>query len=133
MSASTTIWAIVCRPTPKSTEAVINELKARGLVFLNSRSGGSSALSDAARKGVPTVTRDVLLDDDVTVSSVNDRLSQLEAIARQRGTAIAVGHPHDLTLDALKAWIAGLSGKGLQLVPLTAIVRDREQHEVRAD
>lgn len=118
---------------PESTEAVINELKARGLVFLDSRSGGSSALSDAARKGVPTVTRDVLLDDDVTVSSVNDRLSQLEAIARQRGTAIAVGHPHDLTLDALKAWIAGLSGKGLQLVPLTAIVRDREQHEVRAD
>jgi polysaccharide deacetylase 2 family uncharacterized protein YibQ len=118
---------------PESTEAVIDELKARGLVFLDSRSGGSSALSDAARKGVPTVTRDVLLDDDVTVSSVNDRLSQLEAIARQRGTAIAVGHPHDLTLDALKAWIAGLPGKGLQLVPLTAIVRDREQHEVRAD
>lgn len=118
---------------PETTAAVIDELKARGLVFLDSRSGGSSALSDAARKGVPTVTRDVLLDDDVTVSSVNDRLSQLEAIARQRGTAIAVGHPHDLTLDALKAWIAGLPGKGLQLVPLTAIVRDREQRDVRAD
>jgi uncharacterized protein len=118
---------------PESTEAVIDELKARGLMFLDSRTGGASALSDAARKGVPTVTRDVLLDDDVTVSSVNDRLSQLEAIARQRGTAVAVGHPHDLTLDALKAWIASLPGKGLQLVPLTAIVRDREQHEVRAD
>ena len=118
---------------PGSTAAVIDELKARGLVFLDSRNGASSPLSDAARKGVPTVTRDVLLDDDVTVSSVNDRLSQLEAIARQRRTAIAVGHPHDLTLDALKVWIASLPGKGLQLVPLTAIVRDREQHQVRAD
>jgi uncharacterized protein len=118
---------------PESTEAVIDELKARGLMFLDSRTGGAGALSDAARKGVPTVTRDVLLDDDVTVSSVNDRLSQLEAIARQRGTAVAVGHPHDLTLDAVKAWIASLPGKGLQLVPLTAIVRDREQHEIRAD
>jgi uncharacterized protein len=118
---------------PGSTAAVIDELKARGLVFLDSRSSGSSPLTDAARKGVPTVTRDVLLDDDVTVSSVSDRLSQLEAIARQRGTAIAVGHPHDLTLDALKVWIASLPGKGLQLVPLTAIVRDREQREVGAD
>jgi len=118
---------------PGSTEAVIDELKTRGLVFLDSRSGGSGALGDAARKGVPTVTRDVLLDDDVTVSSVNERLSQLEAIARKRGTAIAVGHPHDLTLDALRRWIASLPGKGLQLVPLTAIVRDRQQHEARAD
>jgi len=117
----------------EATEAVIDELKNRGLVFLDSRSGGAGSLSDAARKGVPTVTRDVLLDDDVTVSSVNDRLSQLEAIARQRGTAVAVGHPHDLTLGALKAWITSLPEKGLQLVPLTAIVRDREQHEARAD
>ena len=85
-------------------------------------------VSAAERRGVPTVTRDVLLDDDVTASSVTDRLADLEKIARQHGTAIAIGHPHDQTLDALTVWIASLPAKGLQLVPITAIVRDREQH-----
>lgn len=118
---------------PDSTRTVIAELKVRGLLFLDSRLVGSAVLDDAAREGVPTVTRDVLLDDDITASSVSDRLAQLEQIARHRGTAIAIGHPHDQTLDALKVWIASLPSKGLQLVPLTAIVKDREQHVAGVD
>ncbi len=113
---------------PDATQTVIAELKARGLLFLDSRIDGGGLLSDAAHEGVPTVTRDVLLDDDITAGSVAARLADLEKVARQHGTAIAIGHPHDQTLDALKAWIASLPAKHLQLVPLTAIVRDREQH-----
>jgi uncharacterized protein len=113
---------------PDSTQTVINELKSRGLLFLDSRATSASALSAAERQGVPTVTRDVLLDDDISAGSVNDRLAELERVARQRGTAIAIGHPHDLTLDALNVWLANLPAKGLQLVPLTAIVKEREQH-----
>ncbi len=112
----------------ESTQTVIAELKTRGLLFLDSHVAGAGLLKAAAREGVPAVTCDVLLDDDVTASSVTDRLAELERIARQHGTAIAIGHPHDLTLDALKVWIASLPAKGLQLVPLTAVVRDREQH-----
>ncbi len=111
-----------------STRAVVAELKNRGLLFLDSHVAGTGVLKAAALEGVPAVTRDILLDDDVTASSVAERLGDLEKIARQRGTAIAIGHPHDLTLDALKVWIASLPSKGLQLVPLTAVVRDREQH-----
>jgi uncharacterized protein len=110
-----------------STQTVIAELKTRGLLFLDSHVAGAGILKAAAREGVPAVTRDVLLDDDVTASSVTERLADLEKIARQQGTAIAIGHPHDFTLDALKVWIASLPAKGLQLVPLTAVVRDREQ------
>ena len=110
-----------------STQTVIAELKSRGLLFLDSHVAGAGILKAAAREGVPAVTRDVLLDDDVTASSVTERLADLEKIARQQGTAVAIGHPHDFTLDALKVWIASLPAKGLQLVPLTAVVRDREQ------
>ena len=42
---------------PEATQTVIGELKARGLLFLDSRVGG--ALSAAERQGVPTVMRDV--------------------------------------------------------------------------
>ena len=40
-------------------------------------------------------------------------------MARRRGTAIAIGHPHDATLAALNLWIAGLARENIVLVPLT--------------
>jgi hypothetical protein len=106
---------------------VIDELKARGLLFLDSRFDGNT-IDVAQRAGVAAVGRDVLLDDDITAGSVVDRLAQVEKVARQHGTAIALGHPHDQTINALKLWIASLPAKGLQLVPLSAIAKDREQH-----
>ncbi|HEY5210979.1 MAG TPA: divergent polysaccharide deacetylase family protein [Stellaceae bacterium] len=118
---------------PESIKAVIGELKARGLLFLDSRGGAGVAVSIAQRLGVPTVSRDIFLDDDVSAVAIKARLADLEKVARQGGTAIAIGHPHDQTLDVLTAWLASLPSKGLQLVPLTAIVRDREQHVAGAN
>ncbi|HEX4112243.1 MAG TPA: divergent polysaccharide deacetylase family protein [Stellaceae bacterium] len=119
---------------PESTQTVVAELKARGLLFLDSQgSEGGGVIAVAERLGVPTVSRDVFLDDDVGASSIDERLAALEKVARTQGTAIAVGHPHDRTLEALHTWLVSLPSKGLQLVPLTAIVRDREQHVAGAN
>jgi polysaccharide deacetylase 2 family uncharacterized protein YibQ len=40
---------------------------------------------------------------------------------------VAIGHPHDATIDALARWIAALPQKGLVLVPVSAIVRERSE------
>ena len=74
---------------------------------------------------MPYVSRDIFLDDDQSAGAVRDRLRELEALAKRRGNAVAIGHPHDTTLDALTAWIATLPQKGLVLVPLTDIVKLR--------
>ncbi len=39
------------------------------------------------------------------------------------GFAVAIGHPHDGTLEALKAWLPRMQADGIVLVPLSAIVR----------
>ena len=105
---------------------VLDELKERGLMFLDFRTIAASAGEKvAASEGVPYVARDVFLDDDQSAPAVQSRLKDLEAVARKKGTAIGIGHPHDATLDALVGWIATLSGKDLVLVPLTDIVKAR--------
>jgi uncharacterized protein len=105
---------------------VMDELKARGLMFLDSRTIGTSiGAKAAAAAGVPFAERDVFLDDVQTPSAVQQRLNEVEAIARRKGTAIAIGHPHDVTIDALIGWIAKLPAKGIVLVPLTDIVKAR--------
>jgi uncharacterized protein len=105
---------------------VIDELKARGLMFLDSRTTAATVAARLARAaGVPFAERDVFLDDEASSSAIEHRLADLEAVARRSGTAVAIGHPHDATLAALARWAASLPQKGLVLVPPTAIVRAR--------
>ena len=108
-------------------EIVIDEMKRRGLLFLDSRTSADSVAGELAEKaGVPNAARHVFLDDVLSSDNVWRQLAEVERIARQNGHAIAIGHPHDNTLDALAAWLPALAGKGLVLVPLTAIVRRRD-------
>lgn len=109
----------------QSMTPVIEELKARGLLFLDSRTIGSSTGLELARKfGVPSVGRDVFLDNEVSPRPIAERLAEVEQIARRHGSAIAIGHPHDATLDQLTPWLASLPAKGFVLVPVSAIVKE---------
>jgi polysaccharide deacetylase 2 family uncharacterized protein YibQ len=116
----------------ESMMAVMEELKARGLLFIDSRTIASTVGADLARRvGVPNASRDVFLDNDRDATAVGERLAVLETTARRYGSAIAIGHPHDGTLKELTAWLATLSEKGLSLVPVSAIVKERWAAEER--
>jgi len=102
---------------------VIGELKRRGLLFLDSRTTPSSVGEAlAAEAGLPHATRNVFLDNVQTPAEVRTRLAELERIAKARGSAIAIGHPHEATLMVLRDWLPGMTGRGLALVPLSTIV-----------
>src|SRR5579864_6523563 len=105
---------------------VIEELRARGLLFLDSRTAPHSFGVPLARElGVPEAGRDIFLDDEITVPAIEAQLAEFERVAKRNGIAIAIGHPHDPTLDVLDHWLRTLPQRGLQLVPLSAVVRAR--------
>jgi len=107
-------------------EIVIDEMKKRGLLFLDSRTSAQSVGAELANvAGVPNASRNVFLDDVLSSDNVWHQLGEVEKAAKRNGYAIAIGHPHDNTLDALAQWLPSLREKGLVLVPLTAIVRQR--------
>jgi uncharacterized protein len=112
----------------QSMAPVLEELRARGLAFLDSRTSPASAgIRLAIAYGVPHAARDVFLDDDQTPSAIAKQLALVEQVARQHGSAIAIGHPHDQTIAALKAWLPLLEGKGLALFPVSAVIRHQMQ------
>jgi uncharacterized protein len=112
----------------QSMAPVMEELRARGLAFLDSRTSPASAgIRLAVAYGVPHAARDVFLDDDQTPSAIAKQLAVVEQVARQHGSAIAIGHPHDQTVAALKAWLPLLEGEGLDLVPVSAVIRHQMQ------
>ena len=94
-------------------ETTLRLFKARGLLFL------------AQELGVPSVARNVFLDDDESIDAVRRRLAETEAVARRQGFVVAIGHPHEATLQALAEWLPTLSAKGMVLAPLSAALRKR--------
>ncbi len=104
----------------RSLLPVMREARARGLLFLDSRTTANTlAAKIGAAAGAKTVSRDVFLDHAVGADGLLAQLDELENTARATGRAIAIAHPHDLTLDVLEVWTRGLETKGLELAPIT--------------
>jgi polysaccharide deacetylase 2 family uncharacterized protein YibQ len=112
---------------------VMAELRRRGLLFVDSRTiAGSVAAREADRHAVPHADRDVFLDNEQESGAVHEQLARLEEVARQRGAAIGIGHPHEGTLAALAEWLPMLEAKGFALVPVSTIVERRMQARPRS-
>ncbi|MBC8212723.1 MAG: divergent polysaccharide deacetylase family protein [Gammaproteobacteria bacterium] len=75
----------------------------QNLYFLDSRTTPlSKAYQQALRAGVATLKRDVFLDFDHTnPESIEFQYDLWLEKARQKGYAIAIGHPHQSTIDVL--------------------------------
>jgi polysaccharide deacetylase 2 family uncharacterized protein YibQ len=109
---------------PVALAPIMVALKQRGLMFLDSRtSGATQGLAVAQRYGVPAVERNVFIDHDISPIAVRTALIRAEDLAQRNGFAIAIGHPKDVTLDALEEWLPDVKKRGFAVVPLTTIMR----------
>jgi polysaccharide deacetylase 2 family uncharacterized protein YibQ len=104
-------------------EPMMTYLTRRGLLFYDNGQAAHSAGPDvAARTGTAFVQADSTIDKIPTAMEIDRRLSSLESVARARGTASGAGFLYPITIDRVKSWAAGLSGRGFVLVPASAIV-----------
>lgn len=102
--------------------AVMVALKARGMLFLDSRTSGETVAQEVAEKtGIPALRRDVFLDHDPSPIAVRAALLDVERVAQRQGYAIAIGHPKDTTIGALSEWLPDVQSRGFVLVPVSAI------------
>ena len=97
--------------------------RAGGLYFVDSYTTHRSvALQIASEQGVPAIKRDVFLDSDPAPERVAMEFERLKALARERGLAVAIGHPYPGTLAFLERAIPGLVEEGIELVPLRELI-----------
>ncbi len=116
----------------KAMDMLMRELNKRGLFFLDSKTiGNSIAAQTAETHGIPNVTRDIFLDHEGTAEFVLNALKKTERVARQTGSAIAIGHPKKVTMAALRRWIPTLEDKGFELVPLSTLVNPPKKPVVK--
>jgi polysaccharide deacetylase 2 family uncharacterized protein YibQ len=99
---------------------LMHELRDRRMFFVDSRTTPDSVAAAIARQsGVPALERDVFLDADPHPAAIAAQLARLEHLARRRGYALGIGHPHATTLSVLERWLPELAARGIRVVPLT--------------
>lgn len=109
---------------PGHMQWLMQELAAQGdLFFVDSYTTDASVAYDIAlENGVPAARRDVFLDNEKSAENVAREFERLKRKSRERGYAIAIGHPNDATLAFLEQALPELIAEGFELVPVSRIV-----------
>jgi hypothetical protein len=101
---------------------IFTVLKQKDLFFIDSRTSVESKGEQSARMfQLKFSHRDVFLDNFQDVEYISGQMKKLIKLAKDHGSAIGIGHPHQATLDALKRELPKLKGK-VQLVPASKLV-----------
>jgi len=102
---------------------VFSVLKRRGLYFVDSRTTEASICQPSARLlQLPFAQRDVFLDHVQDPAFIRKQVRELVRVARQKGEALGIGHPHATTYNTLKEMLPELRQQ-VELVPASRLVR----------
>lgn len=99
-------------------------VREKGLFYIDSRTTAATVAYDAAqRSGVPSAFRNVpFLDDVEEVAAVRKQLELAFRGAKEKGEAIAIGHPHAATRQALREMLPKAKKEGIELVAASELV-----------
>lgn len=110
----------------RGMQVVMRELKDDGLLFLDSLTSARSVGGKvAAAHQVPNLVRNVFIDDSPDPAAIRAQLHRIEEHARKTGSAIAIGHPRDTTIEALVEWQSHMRAKGFQFVPISTLAKSK--------
>lgn len=101
---------------------VFTVLKKQGLFFIDSRTTSASQCRSSARLfKLPFAERDVFLDHVQTRQAIAQKIDELINIAEINGSAIGIGHPHEITYAVLSDKLPELNRR-VRLVSASALV-----------
>jgi polysaccharide deacetylase 2 family uncharacterized protein YibQ len=110
--------------TEASLRPVLEEVKRRGLLYLDDGSVEGSVAGQVAKDiGLDYAVAQVQLDS----AQMAKDLAALEAAAKARGAAIGVAKAEPATVKNIAEWAGSLESKGLVLVPVSAAMRSQRQ------
>jgi polysaccharide deacetylase 2 family uncharacterized protein YibQ len=97
-------------------------LRKEGFVFIDSRTTGLSQVRKIAHGfGDAYVARDTFIDNVHSVPAIHKQLIHAVKLAKKNGYAVAIGHPHSVTMEALAS--AKTIFKDIDLVYIDEIYR----------
>jgi hypothetical protein len=107
---------------------ILRETAKRGLIYVDDGSNPRSSAGRIAGAGnLSFVRTDVVLDTVPTPKEIDRALDRLEMTARDRGFAVGMASALPVSIDHLAAWAKAAEGRGILLVPISAIAAKGKQ------
>ncbi|MDX1804257.1 MAG: divergent polysaccharide deacetylase family protein [Alcanivorax sp.] len=102
---------------------LMDTLRQHRLFFVDSRTTSHSIAEQVARQsGLATAGRDIFLDNQRNLAAINRQFNKLLRLARQRGQAIAIGHPYPQTIHYLQQVLPLMQQAGIEVVPVSRLL-----------
>ena len=99
-------------------------LRERKMFFVDSRTTAATVAEFAAHTaGVPATSRNVFLDDDQSPAAIRKQFALAVRDAREKGSALAIGHPHPETVQVLAEMLPEAERQRVTLVFASNLVR----------
>ncbi|MGL4490118.1 MAG: divergent polysaccharide deacetylase family protein, partial [Rhizobiaceae bacterium] len=113
---------------PAALEPVIADLGERGLLYLDDGTSSQSKADVLAVKNrAAFAAADGVIDEVQDKNEILKALDGIEATARAKGSAIAMGTGFDVTIVAVNEWVKEAKKRGIEVVGVSALATDPEQ------
>lgn len=110
----------------EALKVLLQSLANRGLMMVMAHEPAKTETKEMLEtSSTANIISDMLVDEELLDASIQTRLVALEQLAIKRGFAVGIATATPLTIDQLRQWSETLEGKGIVLVPVSAIVKLR--------
>lgn len=107
--------------SPEALRPLFNELRSRGLLYVDNGSTPLSRASEiAGETKISYAQSSIVLDSLLNAEDIDARLIELESLAREKGIAVGIASAFPVTIKRLKRWSKDAERRGIKLIPVSA-------------
>lgn len=111
---------------PLAMHWLMQSVKQHRLYFIDSRTTHQTVASEiATQQNVLSASRDIFLDNERNLFSIDRQFRKLLHLARQKKTAIAIGHPYPATIEYLAYAIPLLADENIRVIAVSDMLKMR--------
>jgi uncharacterized protein len=113
---------------PQPMRWVMEVLQQQDLFFVDSKTSFDSvARLLAMEQRIPNAKRNIFLDHSRDPTIIEQQFNRLLRIARETGSALAIGHPYPETIALLEQRLPRLAREGVARVSVKQLIQTREE------
>ncbi|CAN0540387.1 unnamed protein product, partial [Laminaria digitata] len=103
---------------------VLNAIKQRGLLYLDSNSSPRSvSAAVATRINLVSAKATLTLDERASRTEIDRRFGELEQRAKRERRAIGIASPYPVSLERIASWVRQLEARGVAVAPVSALTQ----------
>ncbi|MCU7834128.1 MAG: divergent polysaccharide deacetylase family protein [gamma proteobacterium symbiont of Taylorina sp.] len=114
----------------KSMNWLMDEINRTNLFFVDSRTSMDSVAEQTANQyAINNTRRNIFLDHELDRHAIEFQFNRLIELSKKNGSAVAIGHPFDITLDVLEEKIPQLKKAGIQLIKVSSLIHQQSKRK----